>query len=179
MSSFVTQAFVRSMAAYNSEMNRRLYAAAGRLSDAERRRDRGAFFKSIHGTFNHLLWADSLWMSRFDGWEKPTVLQHDSGAFIAEFAALKQAREEADAKIEAFAARADDAWLARDQVWFSASAQRDLRMLRGPLLMHFFNHQVHHRGQAHALITAAGEATGDTDIFLMPGVLEAAGIALS
>ena len=57
--------------------------------------------------------------------------------------------------------------LFRSQVWFSGSTQREMRMPRGLLVTHFFNHQTHHRGQAHALITAAGEQTGDTDLFLV------------
>ena len=101
--SFVTTRFVRTMAAYNSEMNRRLYAAAHRLPDVERRRERGAFWGSIHGTFNHLLWADQIWMSRFDGWAPPTVPSKQSANMIADFAALTAERETADAKIEAFA----------------------------------------------------------------------------
>ena len=177
MSAFVTPAFVRTMASYNGEMNRRLYAAAGRLSDEERRRDRGAFFHSIHGTFDHLLWADRTWMARFDGWEPPRVRPKDGGAAIADFAALRAEREAVDAKIAAWAERIDEAWLGADQVWFSGAMGREVRMARGFLMMHFFNHQTHHRGQAHALITAAGEATGDTDLFLLPPVLAVAGIS--
>ncbi|MBV8913243.1 MAG: damage-inducible protein DinB, partial [Acetobacteraceae bacterium] len=64
----ITPDYVRTMAEYNGEMNRRLYAAADLLSDPERRLDRGAFWGSIHGTFNHLLWGDQIWMSRLDGW---------------------------------------------------------------------------------------------------------------
>ena len=95
---------------------------------------------------------------------------------IADFATLKAEREAADAKIEAWAARVDEAWLAADQVWFSGAAQRELRMKRHFLMMHFFNHQTHHRGQAHAMITAANERTGDTDLFLLMPVLIAAGV---
>jgi uncharacterized damage-inducible protein DinB len=61
----ITSAYVRTMAAYNAEMNRRLYAAASRLTDETRRQQRGAFWGSIHGTLNHLLWGDTMWMSRF------------------------------------------------------------------------------------------------------------------
>ena len=174
---FVYPDFVRTMAAYNAEMNHRLYAAAARLSDAERKSARGAFWSSIHGTFNHLLWADQVWMSRFDAWKPPSVPSKESAALIADFAALRTEREAADAKIVAWAARIDETWLAADQVWFSGAAGRELRMPRGLLMMHFFNHQTHHRGQAHALITAAGEKTGDTDIFLIPEVLHAANVA--
>jgi len=163
----VRPAFVRTMAAYNAEMNRRIYAAAGRLSDTERRRPRGAFWGSIHGTLCHLLWGDQMWMSRFDGWPKPTVIQKDSAGLVGDFAELQGLRVEADAKISAWAGGVDEAWLGQDMVWFSQSAQKELRQPRGLLVTHFFNHQTHHRGQAHAMITAAGEQTGDTDLFLV------------
>ena len=58
----VTPGYVRTMAAYNTQMNRQIYEAAARLSDAERKREQGAFWGSIHGTLNHLLWADRMWM---------------------------------------------------------------------------------------------------------------------
>ena len=73
MSALVTPAYVRTMAAYNAEMNRRLYAAADRISDLTRRQQRGAFWGSLHGTLCHLLWADRMWMSRFDGDRKSVV----------------------------------------------------------------------------------------------------------
>ena len=69
----ITPSYVRTMAAYNAVMNEDIYAAAAELGDAERRRDRGAFWRSIHGTLNHLIWADHRWMSRFAGWENPAV----------------------------------------------------------------------------------------------------------
>ena len=174
MTPIVTPMFVRTMAPYNAEMNERLYSAASRLDDATRRADRGAFWRSIHGTFNHILWGDQIWMSRFDGWEKPPVASAESANMIADFATLWSARKEADAKIVAWAKRVDEAWLAADQTWFSGAAGRELTMPRSLLAVHFFNHQTHHRGQAHALLTAAGEKTGDTDLFLMPQALAAA-----
>lgn len=159
--------FVRMMAAYNAEMNRRIYAAAGRLSDAERRRPRGAFWGSIHGTLCHLVWGDQAWMSRFTGSPKPTVIQKDSAGLVDDFDELRALRVEMDASISAWADRIDDAWLAQDMVWFSQSAQKELHQPRAMLVSHFFNHQTHHRGQVHAMITAAGEQTGDTDLFLV------------
>ncbi len=167
MSVLVHPTFVKTMAAYNAEMNRRLYAAAARLPDAARREQRGAFWGSIHGTLCHLLWGDQMWMSRFDGWPKPAIAQKQSAGLIADFGELQRTRGEADAKIADWAARVTDAWLAEDQVWFSASMQRERRQPRSLLVAHFFNHQTHHRGQAHALITAAGEQTGDTDLSLL------------
>jgi len=166
----ITPAYVRLMAQYNSEMNRRLYAAAARLTDAERKADRGVFWRSIHGTLTHLVWGDTQWMSRFDGWEKPPVGQKDSAGMVEDFATLQARREQADADIIAWANRVDDAWLAEDLVWFSGSAGKEMRRQNGPLVVHFFNHQTHHRGQAHALLTACGQNTGDTDLFLVvPG----------
>ena len=163
----ITPAYVRTMAAYNAEMNRRLYGAAARLSDAERRQPRGAFWGSIHGTLNHLLWGDRQWMSRFDNLPKPDVAIKQSAGLIDDFAALSAARETADADISRWAAKVDDSWLDVDLTWFSGAAQREISAPKRLLVTHFFNHQTHHRGQAHAMITAAGEKTGDTDLFLV------------
>jgi uncharacterized damage-inducible protein DinB len=158
------------MAAYNAEMNRRLYAASARITDAERRKERGVFWGSLHGTLCHLLWADQTWMSRFDNWPQQAVAQKQSAALVDTFDELQRQRVEADAKISDWAARVSEAWLAQDLVWFSQSANKELRMPRGLCVTHFFNHQTHHRGHAHAIVTACGEKTGDTDLFLVvPG----------
>jgi uncharacterized damage-inducible protein DinB len=167
MDVLVTPAYVRTMAAYNAEMNRRLFDAAGRISDAERRRDRGAFWGSLHGTLCHLVWGDLMWMARFDDWAKPDVAQKASAGLIEGFDELRRKRIDVDEGISRWAARVTDDWLAEDQVWFSASVQKELHQPRSFLVTHFFNHQTHHRGQAHALITACGEKTGDTDLFLV------------
>jgi len=166
-STMVNPAFVRTMAAYNAEMNRRLYEASERIPDAERRKDRGAFWGSLHGTLCHLVWGDRMWMSRFDKWPKPTVVQKDSASLIADFDLLKRERVADDARISDWAGRVTDDWLAQDETWFSGSAKKELSMPRGLVVTHFFNHQTHHRGQAHALITACGQKTGDTDLFLV------------
>jgi len=163
----ITPSYVRLMADYNAEMNRRVYAAATLLSDAERKADRGAFWKSIHGTLVHILWGDSQWMSRFDNWPKPDVPIKQSAGMIDDFDTLRARRVKADADIIDWAGRVDDAWLAADLQWFSGAAQKDMRAKKGPLVAHFFNHQTHHRGQAHALLTAQGQDTGDTDLFLV------------
>jgi uncharacterized damage-inducible protein DinB len=161
--------WVRLMAAYNSEMNRRLYAAADRLDDARRTENRGAFFGSVHGTLSHLLWGDRIWMHRFDGWEKPAGGIPESVAMMPDWAALVQARIEADAGIEAWAARVDPVWLAGRLSWFSGALGREVTRRTDLLVTHFFNHQTHHRGQAHALLTAFGVRTGDTDLpFILP-----------
>lgn len=163
----ITPAYVRLMANYNAEMNRRIYGAAERLSDEQRKADRGAFWKSLHGTLSHLLWADMQWMSRFDAWAKPEVGIKQSADMVKDFATLQARREKADAAIVDWSERVDEAWLAADLVWFSGAANREMRRQRAKLVVHFFNHQTHHRGQAHALLTANGADTGDTDLFLV------------
>jgi uncharacterized damage-inducible protein DinB len=163
----ITPAWVRTMAGYNAEMNRRVYTAAGRLDEAERRRDRGAFFGSIHATLNHLLWADQMWMSRFAGWEKPMVGMREGLETRAAFADLRAARVETDGRIGAWADGLDEAWLRGDLTWFSGVTQTDVTRSRALLVTHMFNHQTHHRGQIHAMLTAAGERTGDTDLWIV------------
>jgi uncharacterized damage-inducible protein DinB len=167
MPALVSPDFVRTMAAYNAEMNRRIYAAADRLGDEARRLPRGAFWGSIHGTLCHLLWGDQIWMSRFDNWPKPAVPQKQSAGLIGDFGELARTRIDADERISRWAQRVDEPWLAAGQTWFSVSVNREFTQPRGLLVTHFFNHQTHHRGQAHAMITAAGEKTGDTDLFLV------------
>jgi uncharacterized damage-inducible protein DinB len=137
------------------------------LSDDERRLPRGAFWGSIHGTLTHILWGDRQWMSRFDSWPKPEAAIKQSARMIDDFAELAAARDQADDGITRWARTIDEAWLGGDMVWFSGAANREIRAPKGLLVAHFFNHQTHHRGQAHAMLTAAGQETGDTDLFLL------------
>lgn len=167
----ITPPWCRAMAAYNAEMNRRTYAAADTLGDPVRRADGGAFFGSIHGTLCHLLWGDRIWMSRFDGWTRPDVGIPGSTTLIGDWAALRAARVTDDAAIEAWAARLTADGLAGDLTWFSGATQREMTRPRWLLITHLFNHQTHHRGQVHALLTRAGATTAPTDL---PWVVEAA-----
>lgn len=163
----ISPGYVRVMAEYNSEMNRRLYGAASRLSDEQRRADGGAFWHSIHGTLNHLLWGDGVWMARFEDLPRPAGSMRESPSLIHDFAALRAAREDMDRRIGDWAEGVTQDWLDQDLVWRSGGDGAERRRGRSGLVMHFFNHQTHHRGQVHALITRAGEATGDTDLFLV------------
>ena len=166
----------RLMAAYNSEMNRRLYAAAAELPDAARREDRGAWFGSIHGTLCHLLWGDRQWMSRLDGWEKPPPGIPNSPRLIEDFAELRAARAEADARIEAWAAAATAATLAGELRWYSGGMRADMVQPRWITLVHMFNHQTHHRGQVHAMLTQAGVRPAATDL---PFILDLPALGLA
>ena len=165
----ITPDWVRLMAAYNAEMNRRIYAAADRLTPAQRAEDRGAFFGSVHATLSHLLWGDRSWMYRFDGWEKPPGGIRDSVDLYPDWAAMQALRVETDSAIEAWAARVEPAWLAGSLTWYSGSQGRDVTRPNALLVTHMFNHQTHHRGQVHALLTGFGQKTGDTDLpFVLP-----------
>jgi uncharacterized damage-inducible protein DinB len=86
---------------------------------------------------------------------------------IDDFAVLSCEREKADADISRWAAKVDDAWLAGGLTWFSGAANREVTAPLRLLVAHFFNHQTHHRGQVHAMLTAVGQQTGDTDLFLV------------
>ncbi|GEP00182.1 DinB family protein [Methylobacterium haplocladii] len=160
----ITPSYARTMAAYNTAMNARIYDAAGRLSEAERRADRGVFWRSIHGTLNHLLWADRMWMSRIDGWERPAQALAESDRLHESFQALAAARTRVDVDLVAWATRLDETLLGGSLSWFSGAAGREMTAPRAFIVTHLFNHQTHHRGQVHALLTAAGERSGDMDL---------------
>src|SRR3954447_3528196 len=115
----ITPAYVRTMAAYNTEMNRSMYAAADMLTDEQRGDDRGLFWKSIHGTLSHILWGDLQWMSRLAAWSRPSGTGRGSAPFVRDFAELRRMRAETDAGIATWGEGMDDAWLAGEDVWFT------------------------------------------------------------
>jgi uncharacterized damage-inducible protein DinB len=155
----------RMFAAYNAWANARLYDAAARLSDADYRADRGAFFKSVHGTLNHLLVGDRLWMRRFTG--EGTAPARLDAILFEELPDLREARTAEDRRIANYADGLDEAKLRAEFTYRTITNPTTISQPLAPALDHFFNHQTHHRGQAHALITAFGEKTGDTDLFLV------------
>jgi len=163
-------AYVATMARYNRWQNESLYRAAGGLDDAARRADRGSFFHSIHGTLNHVLWGDRMWMHRFAETPKPGGGIVDSPAMVNDWETLCAERRAFDKVIEDWAAALDPEWLAGDMTWISAVGNRKMTGPKAMLVTHMFNHQTHHRGQVHAMLTAAGARPDDTDlIFLRTG----------
>ncbi len=166
----ITPEYVQTMARYNQWQNRSLYGAANTLDDAARRMDRGAFFGSIHNTLAHILWGDTLWMSRFDNWEPPT---DKAGMVIADWEGLKQARMAADARFIDWGARVLQADFEGDFSWHSAVLQHDFTKPKSVCVMQIFNHQTHHRGQVHAMLTAAGAKPDDTDLPFIPDEYQA------
>jgi len=160
--------YLKHMARYNRWQNENLYGIADGLSEDERRRERGAFFGSIHATLNHLLWADRMWMSRFAGTPRPEGGIPESVHLHESWAEMKRERAAFDAIIVDWADRLDAAWPAGDLTWYSGAAKRDMTKQKSILLLHFFNHQTHHRGQVHCMLTQAAVKTHVTDLVTMP-----------
>jgi uncharacterized damage-inducible protein DinB len=141
----------RTFAAFNRWANERLYAKAAELSDAEYRADRGAFFKSVHGTLNHLLVADRIWMHRFDGTgDYPTELD---AILFDRLADLHAARRAEDERIARYMEGLDQAKLGSEFTYRTIVNPKTITQPLAPAIDHFFNHQTHHRGQVHALLT--------------------------
>lgn len=163
----VDPAYVRTMARYNAWQNRSLMEAADGLTDEARKLDRGAFFKSIHGTFNHVLWADETWLSRLTGSEKPAVGGRDSAVYFAGWEQFCARRRQRDQFLLDWAESVTADWLRGTLIWYSGGAGREMGKPRAFVLTHFFNHQTHHRGQIHAMLTAAGARPDDTDLLLV------------
>jgi uncharacterized damage-inducible protein DinB len=165
----ITPTYAQLMARYNAWQNRSLYAAASTLTDEARKLPRGAFFGSIHGTLCHLLFGDQAWMHRFAGTPAPLAKSiAESATAVPSWDELHAARRGFDVVITNWATTLDPAWLDGDLTWYSGAMGRDVTRPRAELVVHMFNHQTHHRGQAHALLTAAGAKPEDTDIPFMP-----------
>jgi uncharacterized damage-inducible protein DinB len=161
-------AYVQRMARYNKWQNVNLYGVADALTDDERRRERGAFFGSIHKTLSHLLWGDRMWMSRFSDVPRPEVGIPESISLYPEWAPLKQARAAFDKTMIDWADRLEPSWLAGDLVWYSGSAKKEMSQPKWLLVTHMFNHGTHHRGQVHCMLTQAGGKPQPTDLPWMP-----------
>lgn len=163
----ITPKYLQRMARYNRWQNDSLYTAADTLSDADRRLDRGAFFGSIHATLSHILWADQIWMSRLSDWEAPMGGSREVPLYD-DWDDLKARRIAADQTFLIWADALTQADVEGDLDWYSATLGRGMTSSRALCLMQVFNHQTHHRGQVHVMLTAAGAEPEDTDIPFMP-----------
>jgi uncharacterized damage-inducible protein DinB len=162
----ITSAFAIAMAQYNAWMNERLYALCADLPDAERRRDRGAFFGSIHATLNHIVYADLAFLSRFTG-DPPQVPELGVDLY-PDFAALHRARLALAARLCDWAATQQDDRLGESLTYASKVDGRTRSVPRWVLVAHVFNHQTHHRGQVTTLLSQMGHDIGSTDLPFMP-----------
>jgi uncharacterized damage-inducible protein DinB len=139
-------------ARYNQWANRRLYDAAEALSDGQLWEDRRAFFGSLMGTFNHLLVGDRLWLSRLTG---ETLSFRLDQVLHRDLPSLRQAREATDAGIVSYIDALEGVRLAEPLVYANVKGERQNQPLE-QVLAHVFNHQTHHRGQAHGLLSGFG-----------------------
>lgn len=149
-------------AAYNKWANARIYDAALVLSPDELERNTGAFFKSMIGTLNHMVVADRIWMKRFTGeGEAPAALDT---IITRDFAKLRTLREAEDARIVKWIGSLKEKELAGRFTYTTVSDMRTVSQRLSPALGHFFNHQTHHRGQAHTILTALGKPSVALDL---------------
>ncbi|MBE7185139.1 MAG: damage-inducible protein DinB [Methylobacterium mesophilicum] len=150
------------MAAYNRWANERIYAAAETLPDEEWRRNTGAFFGSLMATLNHILVADRIWLHRFtrEG-SAPNALDV---VLHADFPGLKAARESEDRRIVTWLEGLAETDIEGRFSYTTVSDMRTISQRLEPALVHFFNHQTHHRGQAHAILTTLGRPSVVLDL---------------
>ena len=153
----------RHFALYNRWANERLYTSVADLSEDEFGQNRGAFFGSMRGTLNHLLVADQIWMRRLTG-EGPTPTALDMILF-ERFADLRAARAEEDVRIVGYIHALDDARLMAPFAFASLAGVPDERPL-WQILSHLFNHETHHRAQAHTLLSQMGRKPPPLDFYI-------------
>jgi len=149
-------------AAYNQWANGRIYDAAAVLSQDELERDVGVFFGSLTGTLNHLLVADRIWMKRFTGGgEAPTTLDT---IVHRDFGKLRKARELEDQRIIDWISGLGETAFDGRFTYITVTDVRTVSQRLAPALAHFFNHQTHHRGQIHSILTILGAKSIELDL---------------
>lgn len=149
------------LARFNQWVNRRFYDHCAKLSDEEFRRDRQAFFGSIHNTLNHLLVVDRLWLDRIEGVENN--IRALNQILYEDFGELRVAREKEDEHIVEIVDSMDEARLKQILAYTlisGATGETPIHLI----LITLFNHQTHHRGQVHTMLTQAGIRMPGSDI---------------
>ena len=165
----ITREYCELMARYNQWINARLYAACGALPDAERRRDRGAFFGSMHGTLNHLLWGDRVWFGRLI--DVPCSVPAFGADMFDDYDELARERQATDRALLEWAAGVTQEMLASTIEYRSKVDGKTRRLPAAIAVIHMFNHGTHHRGQLTTLIKQAGADPGATDLPWLPGLV--------
>ena len=155
------------MANYGRWQNEQLLAACAGLDDSVRKQADASFFGSIHGTLNHLIFGDFGWMTRFETGESAPFGPRDE--FYADFPTLCEARRALDARILAWAKGLTEDWLASPLRWTSRISGQSYERPAWQMVVHMFNHQIHHRGQLTDQLARLGVDYGVTDLPAMPG----------
>ncbi|HZT19785.1 MAG TPA: DinB family protein [Dongiaceae bacterium] len=157
-------AYFRQLARYNAWANWRLYEACAQLDDAERKKPRPCFFGSIHRTLNHILVGDRIWLSRLTGGSHG-IARLDQELY-ADFEELRAARTTEDERLIGVVGSYDDGELA-GAFSYRSMAGEERRQPLVQILSHVFNHQTHHRGQVHALLSGTAVAPPSLDLHYM------------
>ena len=163
---YMTVAYFQTMSRYNRWMNEKLFAACDAMPDELRRADKGAFFKSVHGTLNHILLCDRLWLRRFT--HRPYSATSLDQELYADWSELKRERTATDDAIDAWLASLSDDVLQAPLTFTSLSVTQERTMPLWVLCAHLFNHQTHHREQLTTLMEQLGYDSGATDLPLVP-----------
>lgn len=158
------------MALYNRWMNQRIFDVCAQLSDDQRKEDQGAFFKSIHGTLNHILLGDKIWLGRFLG--RPFTVMNLDQELHSDFGALLQDRVNTDSEIVEWANTLTNDVLNSVLEYLSVVNPAPRKYEMWFAVSHFFNHQTHHRGQITTLLSQLGVDVGVTDLIWLPEAVE-------
>jgi uncharacterized damage-inducible protein DinB len=164
----ISSEYCVAFARYNAWENSQLIDIVNGMTAAELALDRSAFFGSILGTLSHIVWGDLAWMSRLEGGEMPAGKLAETNEFIQVGADWCVERKRTDIRISQWVSGLSDADLQGDLTWYSSAAGRDVTKPKAMCVAHMFNHQTHHRGQVHAMLTAAGKTAPVSDIVFMP-----------
>lgn len=152
-------------------MNDSLYGLSATLSDDDRKRDQGAFFRSIHGTWNHLLVADRIWLGRFqaltlpEGDLGPGGIRSLDQELYTDFEELRRERTRTDEELSEWVSRLTPELLAAPFVFIRRGQRNEVALWWA--VAHVFNHQTHHRGQITTLLSQQGHDPGVTDLYAM------------
>ena len=163
----ITPDYCRLMARYNAWQNSSLVTAADSLSAQQRWHDRGAFFGSIAATLNHIYWGDTLWLERFAGHERPADSLPRSMNEPSDWERFKELRRRRDDELQQWVSTLDQGAMEGRLGWYAGGGSERIEKPRSWCIVSLFNHQTHHRGQVHCMLTAAGARPEATDLFLL------------
>ncbi len=152
----------QAFAQYNQVMNQRIYGICSGISDEDRKQDRGAFFKSIHRTLDHLILGDRAWMNRLS--DKTYTLVKIGDDLFDDFDEMAKARVDLDSDICQWTSTLTQEWLLSELTWTTTIDGTQRTQPHWLLVSQIFNHQTHHRGQLSTLLNQAGHDIGITDL---------------
>lgn len=165
----IDKSYVLTMARYNAWQNSQVVGIINVMDEKSLWHDHKAFFGSIMHTLNHLLWGDTLWMSRLCSDVAPPKVPGSQSVACTDTPGEWQAeRFRMDGRMRIWGETLSNLDLAGDLVWIYSATGQEMRQAKSLCITHMFNHQTHHRGQIHAMLTASGQKAPTTDLVFMP-----------